>query len=110
MLSPSAGFVPSVKNASPNSFCSEKLRYAGRCTNTSNITILNETTRGRATFSSFLHQTQHHFPRAGPFGVATDLAAYLSFTPLRLDSLTTRVEVACVRTARDELRRRRRER
>ena len=49
--------VPSGKNAFPNSFCSEKLRYAGRCTNTSNIIILNETTRVRATFSSSLLQT-----------------------------------------------------
>src|ERR1017187_9541017 len=28
-------------------------------------------------------------PRAGPFAVATDLAAYLSSTPVPLDSLTT---------------------
>src|SRR4051812_29916512 len=43
----------------PNSFCSGKLRYDGRCSNTSNIIILNETTRVRATFSSSLRQT--HF-------------------------------------------------
>jgi hypothetical protein len=46
-----------AENAFPSSFCSEKLRYAGRCTNTSNIIILKGTTRVRATFSSSLLQT-----------------------------------------------------
>jgi hypothetical protein len=48
-------------------------------------------------FPSFLHQTQHQFPRAGPFGVATDLAAYLSSIPMPLDSLTTRANLAKLR-------------
>ena len=74
-LSPSAGFVPSGKNAFPNSFYSEKLRYAGRYTNTSNIIILNETTRLRATSSSSLLQTYRKVSRAGLFAVATDSAA-----------------------------------
>jgi len=80
--------VPYGKNAYPNSFCLEKLRYAGRGTNTSIIIILNGTTRVRAIFSSSLRQTYSRSAR--PFAVATGSEAYSSFTPEPLDSLTTR--------------------
>ncbi len=70
---------PSGKNTCPSLFCSEKVRYAGSCSNTSNIIILNGTTRVRATFSSSLLQTYRKVSRAGPFAVAIRLGGLLKF-------------------------------
>jgi hypothetical protein len=61
--------------------------------------ILNGTTRVRAIFSSSPRQT--HSRSAKPFAVETGSAAYSSFIPEPLDSLTTRVKVIIVQSNRD---------
>src|SRR4029077_14712919 len=68
------GIQPAPKR-SQNTTWKDFIACHGRCTNTSNIIILNGTTRVKATFSSCLLQKHRYVPRAGAFAVATDSAA-----------------------------------
>ncbi len=80
-----------LKNASPNSFCSGKLRCAGQSPNISIIIILNETIRARIIFSSSLPRPDRQVLRAATFDVEKGSVACLGLTPMPLDSLTLRV-------------------
>jgi hypothetical protein len=79
-----------------------KLRYDGHSPNISIIIILNETIRAKIIFFSSLPWPDRQVLRAATFDVDNGSVACLGFTPMPLDSLTSRECAAFPNGAHDD--------